>query len=382
MSMNDPASVYWPQNGGWHGNSLSRVHMGLMGDPSLRQVMVNMPSNLSIVNNNGQSSFSWTGSSPSPLGYNIYDLGDGTSIPIKLNTSLISGTNWSPTSVPFVPNRQYMVRSVNLEVGSTGSYYNMSLGSISTSSNISPILISIKVILEGPYNQSINTMRDNLKLLSNFPLSDPYPGLGYVHTGNGSGTIQQSILSVQGNNSIVDWVIVEIRSSSIPYQIVSSKSVLLQRDGDIVDRDGTSPVSFYVVPGNYRISVKHRNHLGIMTNNNVSLTNSSTFINLSSPSVSTYGTESRKQIGPIMAMIAGDATSNGQIKYTGSGNDRDAILSGVGGSTPNNYIQTYSSLDCNMDGIVRFTGSNNDRDIILINVGSTSPNNVKYQQIP
>jgi len=33
---------------------------------------------------------------------------------------------------------------------------------------------------------------------------------------------------------------------------------------------------------------------------------------------------------------AGDATFNGQIEYTGSGNDRDPILVNVGSTTPNN----------------------------------------------
>ena len=35
-----------------------------------------------------------------------------------------------------------------------------------------------------------------------------------------------------------------------------------------------------------------------------------------------------------------------------------------------------------MNGQVKNTGSGNDRDPILVNVGSTTPNNVRVQQLP
>lgn len=381
ISMNN-VSLYTLQNGGWHGQPYSRVHMGLMGDPSLRQISVNMPSALQIENMGGLASFSWNSASGSPMGYNVYDLGDGSSLPVRLNSSIITGNTWSSPTIPFISNRQYMVRAVKLETGVTGSYYNMSLGAIATSSNIQPVLVSAKVFLAGPYNQSSGMMNDVLKTVSNFPLSDPYPVLGYVHTGNGTGTISSTVLSVSGNNSIVDWIVIELRSTSAPYSVVASKSVLLQRDGNIVDRDGVSPVSFYVNPGNYRISLIHRNHLGIMTGNSINLSTSVTTIDFSNISTTVYGTNARKQIGSIAAMIAGDANSNRQLKYTGSGNDRDAILVGVGGTTPNVSVSTYSTLDINLDGVIKFTGSGNDRDIILTTIGSENPSNVINTQLP
>ncbi|MBP7516183.1 MAG: hypothetical protein KA791_16665 [Flavobacteriales bacterium] len=70
------------------------------------------------------------------------------------------------------------------------------------------------------------------------------------------------------------------------------------------------------------------------------------------------------------------------MKYTGSGNDRDPILTTVGSTTPNNIANTYSTHDVNLNGQVKYTGSANDRDPILVNVGSTTPNNVRVQQLP
>jgi len=42
----------------------------------------------------------------------------------------------------------------------------------------------------------------------------------------------------------------------------------------------------------------------------------------------------------------------------------------------------YSTRDVNLNGQVKYTGSANDRDPILVNVGSTTPNNVRTQQLP
>jgi hypothetical protein len=133
-SMNN-GSAYTPQNCGYGGTTYNRIHMGLLGDPSLRQVMVNMPSNLQITNAGGVANFTWTAATGSPLGYHLYDMGASASAaPVRLTSSLVTGTSWSSASVPFVSGRQYMVRAVKLETGSSGTYYNMSLGALGTSS--------------------------------------------------------------------------------------------------------------------------------------------------------------------------------------------------------------------------------------------------------
>jgi hypothetical protein len=79
---------------------------------------------------------------------------------------------------------------------------------------------------------------------------------------------------------------------------------------------------------------------------------------------------------------AGNANGDVDVKYTGSGNDRDLILTTVGSTTPNNTVSGYLRTDVNMDGLAKYTGSANDRDPILLNVGSTTPNNVRTEQLP
>ncbi len=248
------------------------------------------------------------------------------------------------------------------------------------------ITVAARVILEGPYVSATGLMNDALRGLGNFPLTDPYPGLGYTHTGSGnSGAVAPAVVAVGGNDAIVDWVLLELRSTSNPATILASRSCLVQRDGDVVDLDGTSPVSFTMAAGNYYVAMRHRNHLGCMTIAPVAVAAAPVAVNFTTSATVTYGTAARKSVGGAVTaevLWAGDVTFNGQVKYTGTGNDRDPILTTVGSTTPNNTVSTYSTRDVNMNGQVKYTGSGNDRDPILVNVGSTTPNNVRVQQLP
>jgi hypothetical protein len=193
-------------------------------------------------------------------------------------------------------------------------------------------------------------------------------------------------LATTGDNAIVDWILLELRDNANSSSIVATRAALVQRDGDIVDVDGVSAVTFNVAPGNYYVAVRHRNHLGCMTATAVSLSASPATVNYTTLATATYGTAARKTSGgavSVQVLWAGDVTFNGQLKYTGSGNDRDPILVTVGRTTPNNVVSnTYSTRDVNMNGQVKYTGTGNDRDPILVNVGSTTPNNVRVQQLP
>lgn len=80
-----------------------------------------------------------------------------------------------------------------------------------------------------------------------------------------------TVLAITGNDAVVDWVLLELRAVGSPSTVAASRSALAQRDGDVVDTDGTSPVAFAIAPGDSHIAVLHRNHLGCMTSNPVAL---------------------------------------------------------------------------------------------------------------
>ncbi|MBP7513932.1 MAG: delta-60 repeat domain-containing protein [Flavobacteriales bacterium] len=245
------------------------------------------------------------------------------------------------------------------------------------------VRVSPKVFLQGPYDSGSQTMSDALRVAGLVPLAQPYSALGFAFVaGGGSETTTTGALAVTGNNAIVDHVVVELRTTASMI-IVASVDALVQRDGDVVAMDGVSPVTFSAIPASYRVAVRHRNHLGVLSAAAFALSSTPTVVDFTLPGTGTYGTNAQVQIGTRMALWAADGTGNGQVKYTGTGNDRDPILTAVGNTTPNNVLlNQYSRLDANMDGSVKYTGAANDRDIILTNVGSSTPNNTRTQQLP
>ena len=242
--------------------------------------------------------------------------------------------------------------------------------------------LAARVLLQGPYDSGTGLMSDALRTLPGFPLTQPYTALGYSGALNETGSISPSVLTVTGNDAIVDWVVIELRSPASPSTIVDMRAALLQRDGDVVGIDGVSPVTFAGASASYHVAVRHRNHLGCMTITPVTFGTTPLVLDFTNPATMTWGTNARMTSGSTMLLYMGDGNANGQVKYTGSGNDRDPILVTVGSTTPNNTVNSYSGSDINMNGQVKYTGSGNDRDPILVNVGSTTPNNTRTQQLP
>ncbi len=246
------------------------------------------------------------------------------------------------------------------------------------------IRVRVRVFLESCFVTQQGLMRDSLRTQQLVPLDEPYAGLGYVHMGDGGlENTLENVLAVTGPDAIVDWVVLELREAQANGFRVATRSALLQRDGDVVEMDGISSVNFDVPEDDYYFSVKHRNHLGVMTATALTFSpNGTPPLDFTLSTTAVWGTNARKDINGTQVLWAGDANGNGQVKYTGSGNDRDPLLLLVGNVTPNSEVLGYYRQDVNMDGRVRYTGSGNDRDRILLAVGGSTPNAVRTAQVP
>jgi hypothetical protein len=178
---------------------------------------------------------------------------------------------------------------------------------------------------------------------------------------------------------VVDWVLLELRDAASVNVVVKRRAALLLRNGDIRDIDGASPVRFNdVAAGNYRLVVRHRNHMGIITANSYALGTIPTNIDLTSATHPvTHGVAGRKSITGVYAVLAmwgGDANSNQALSYYGSGSDRQFILDVIGSAIPYSVVaNAYSAADVNMDGTVSYYGSGPDRQFVLNNIGSAIP---------
>lgn len=240
-----------------------------------------------------------------------------------------------------------------------------------------------KVMLDGSYEEAAGLMRDDLRSQGLIPVQEPYSGIWTLLGGAGGETTSGAVLSTTGANAIVDWVLVELRSGVSIGMVMSSQCALLQRDGDIVGTDGTSALSFPVAQGAYHVAVRHRNHLAVMTSAPVILGGSPSNVDFRNPATPTYGSDARKLLGSVALLWAGDANSNGVISYTGIDNDRDAILSAIGGVVPTDVLNgVYRLEDVNMDGTVKYFGQNNDRDVVLVNIGGVLPTATLSQETP
>lgn len=287
----------------------------------------------------------------------------------------------------------------------------------------SGVTLSAKALLDGAYDANTGLMKDSLRQLTHCATSQtgvagicppvnviPHKRLKWFNTvnggqdadtmiGGGNVLIAGDILTVTGQNAIVDWVFVELRDGINSGNIVATKYALIQRDGDIVSCiDGISPLFFSnICPGTYFISIKHRNHLGVMTGSPVSLSASATTIDFSNPATliwlkpgypSIYITNPPRHIVGSKALLwGGDANTNKNSKYNGLDNDKERISYDVGLADINRTIyQTYRNTDLNMDGKVRYNNTDNDRNwlLSLIQLSSTpsSSNYVITQHTP
>lgn len=222
------------------------------------------------------------------------------------------------------------------------------------------------------------------RLAGLIPTQEPFTGLGFQHAGGGGGEVlDPQVLTNTGLNAIVDWVLVELRDPGNASSIVATRSALLQRDGDVVEVNGGPRLQFNVPAGSYFVAVRHRNHLGAMAAAPVQLDEDITTLDLRSGDVNTHGTEARVLLpAGIHALWCGNVSPDGALRYTGTSNDRDPILNGIGGVVPTNSVFGYFNTDVDLDGQTKYTGSGNDRDPILNNIGGVVPTAVRAEQLP
>ena len=139
--------------------------------------------------------------------------------------------------------------------------------------------------------------------------------------------------------------------------IIESKSALLQRDGDIVNTDGTSNLIFNTFEGNYYVLVNHRNHLGILSAAPIVFSGTTTVDFSSNQNVIFGGVNALADMGEnVYAMFSGDFDSNGQVQNS----DASDVILLLGSSG-------YSPADMDMNGQVQNTDINN---IITPNTGN------------
>ncbi len=285
--------------------------------------------------------------------------------------------------------------------------------------------LNLRAYLEGAliengnnYSNGRPLMRDNLRF-SPFtgeryiPDFDPYQFENtyfnikskYNHIGCGdytrfsSITSPDSVFTIVGTNAIVDWVFVELRSKINNKSIVATRSGLIQRDGDIVDIDGISPLRFPdVLLDDYYIVIRHRNHLGVMTLNPIPFEQFQVLIDFTSISFPTFDFGTTKNIGidytglaqngslipGYKALWAGDFDANNKIKASNPNDDVNNLFYDIfifpenrAGNANFDRAFGYFQTDYDMNSKSKFVNPNDDRNFVLAQV-LFYPQNIQF----
>ncbi len=244
------------------------------------------------------------------------------------------------------------------------------------------VVLDMRVLLDGPFDVGAGLMGDQLRIAGLIPAVEPYTSLGFQHASDGGGeTIDPALLAITGPEAVVDWVMVELRDAQSPATVVATRSALVRRNGQVTASDG-GPMRLATQAGSYHVAVRHRNHLGCMTELPLALGAAPIFVDMSASATAIWGQEPRKSVGVFRTLWSGNVVTDERLKYTGAENDRDPILAAVGGTVPTNIANGYLASDTNLDGMVKYTGSDNDRDVILTNIGGSVPTNTRLEQLP
>ena len=262
-----------------------------------------------------------------------------------------------------------------------------------------------------------NLMYDKLRENALIPEKEPYTTLSpfanqegtFLQFGGGEERVSAEVFRTTGPDAIVDWIFLELHDAIDPSEIIATRSALLQRDGDIVDVDGYSPVNFSVEPGSYYVAVRHRNHLGAMTGEPILMgtEDNDDVVDFTNPATPIYRLKDPnrtsehplKLVGDYNCLWGGNSNANGTVIFQGPQLDQDKLFYdifthpeniGEDGFPNHNYIiKDYCLGDNNMDGELKYQGPNNDIDVLqFFNVilHEENPdyrgNKIIYEQIP
>lgn len=245
------------------------------------------------------------------------------------------------------------------------------------------VRVEARLWLQGAYVATDSMMQDSLRVQGRIPLAEPYTDLNpanadtppFEHHRGGMETIPADLLLIDGEDAIVDWVFLELRSAEDSTEVVATRSALVQRDGDVVDVDGLRAVEFMgMEAGTYFLSVRHRNHLGIMTATALDMTSGITSIDFTDPLTSVFGTEARIVVDETAMLWGGNTNADGKLTFAGMENDLDVLFFEVLEHPANldmaiTYITSgYLQGDTDMDGTAIFQGPHNDIALIFLNV--------------
>lgn len=284
----------------------------------------------------------------------------------KTGISYFDGTGWDMTNSVVAAATGAGPYSIT-----RSSVSNLGVFAVGGRPVLTQLRVSPKIFLQGAYNGTV-LMTDALRSGGLIPTTEPYSSItNFSHVASGGGeTIPSGVLAgTSSGTDITDWVFLQLRNG-VDGSVITTRAALLQRDGNIVDVDGTNTKVNYVAfagenPGNYYVTVRHRNHLGVRTAGTLALQRTtSTVHDFTTAQANAFqnGTISTNaamaQNGSAFLLWAGNINTDDYVRVTSQAfpsipSDAAFLLATVLGGNSNLTVLTYSIGDANMDGKTR-----------------------------
>jgi hypothetical protein len=287
----------------------------------------------------------------------------------------------SPTNLSLQPTSTVIGAGVTI-AGVTNDYTNATRNNPpSMGAYENRIVVSAKLYLSGAYSVALGRHKNVTTIwrdvLNANALTQPYGALinnygpttvsaGFFRSDDQNGTV------VTGD--IVDWVLVDLRDATTPTTVIAQRAAFVREDGLVVDVDGVSPVSFNgVAVGNYFITIRHRNHLGIRSASAQAVNGAvaPTAYDFSTAQAQAFQNGAILTNGAMKDLTAGkfglwggNANANTTVRASGGANPAVndyafLINTALGGSAVITIPNVYSNADLNMDGTIRANGGAN-----------------------
>lgn len=206
--------------------------------------------------------------------------------------------------------------------------------------------LAAKLFLQGPYSVAGDTMSTALCNSNFIPKSSPYA------------EDRRTVDAVPA--AVTDWLLLQLRSSATG-AVVAARSVLLRKDGRVVDDDGiTEEVIIPSLEGEkeYYVVARHRNHLGVMSAEVQALNRTTaTDYDFTTGADKYYGGDGKQLEVGCYGLYCGDANGNSWVNAT----DYSFVFGKIG-------FNGYSGSDVNLNGWVNAT----DYNYIYGNIGINS----------
>jgi len=238
--------------------------------------------------------------------------------------------------------------------------FNVSLDNCSTHSTppVAPRLGGL-ALLEGAYDASAGMMRTDLRAQGILPQTQPFSAAPWNYNGT-------ERLTTSSPDSIVDWVLVELRDVNDPKIILSTQAGLLLRQGQIVQPDGYSLLDMPQGVSSAYLVIYNWNHLPVMSAQPIEQHGKVFYFDFTQGMGSIYHDQTIPNAPAVLdtsgqsLLYQGDATGDGQI------NSIDL------GQVMQQYFQAgAASQDVNLDGVVN-----------SLDVGRSMSNYFKRTHVP